>query len=302
MVKPTAPAGLELQPGEALFSNIVPDNSTKALSRYTDMVDQVIREESDKLQACSDDARVRLREWELPDVLYALDGQQVGGAIGVPESVKVVLEEIDQRGGLGYLHEVQIQLLELKRVSGDVLADADEELNQEEASEAKMRAQFGERWTRPQSTHLNKGLREKSRSLRDTLAAAAASDARVEQRLQECEGALGVLNVDSVQSMMPRLAPPMVTVVENEGAVAAALRNLVEELERVAAQRAGLEELLKEKKSKDDILPKLMAAPDPEELFKKELAKYDPIRAEVRRRGRLTHCPLSLEGRSAKPL
>ena len=70
----------------------------------------------------------------------------------------------------------------------------------------------------------------------------------------------------------------------------------------MAAQRAGLEELLKEKKSKDDILPKLMAAPDPEELFKKELAKYDPIRAEVRRRGRLTHCPLSLEGRSAKPL
>lgn len=43
--------------------------SAKALSKYTDMVDGLIRQQLDKLNAASDDARLRLREWDLPDCL-----------------------------------------------------------------------------------------------------------------------------------------------------------------------------------------------------------------------------------------
>lgn len=54
---------------ESLFRDVIPDGSAKALSRYTDMVDALIREQNDRLAAASDDARVRLRERDLPDCL-----------------------------------------------------------------------------------------------------------------------------------------------------------------------------------------------------------------------------------------
>ena len=43
--------------------------SAKALSKYTEMVDQVIRQQKDKLEAASDEARLRRREWDMPEAL-----------------------------------------------------------------------------------------------------------------------------------------------------------------------------------------------------------------------------------------
>jgi programmed cell death 6-interacting protein len=54
---------------EDLFREVIPDGSAKALSKYTDMVDALIRDQNDRLAAASDDARLRLREWDLPDCL-----------------------------------------------------------------------------------------------------------------------------------------------------------------------------------------------------------------------------------------
>ena len=43
--------------------------SAKALSKYTEMVDNLIRQQKDKLEAASDEARLRLREWDMPEAL-----------------------------------------------------------------------------------------------------------------------------------------------------------------------------------------------------------------------------------------
>lgn len=42
------------------------------MSKYSDMVDTLIRQQTAKLDAASDDARIKLREWELPEVYIAL--------------------------------------------------------------------------------------------------------------------------------------------------------------------------------------------------------------------------------------
>ncbi len=68
----TLPSQLDAS-GEQMFREVIPDGSARALSRYTDMVDALIRDQNDRLAAASDDARVRLRERDLPDCL------QVGG-------------------------------------------------------------------------------------------------------------------------------------------------------------------------------------------------------------------------------
>lgn len=66
LVKP-APMAPVLDAGkERLLRSIVPDDSAKAVSRYSELVDTLIRQEAAALTAASDAARVRLRELELP--------------------------------------------------------------------------------------------------------------------------------------------------------------------------------------------------------------------------------------------
>ncbi len=68
LCRSVVPAALDASQ-EQLFREVIPDGSAKALSRYTDMVDALIREQNDRLTAASDDARLRLRERDLPDCL-----------------------------------------------------------------------------------------------------------------------------------------------------------------------------------------------------------------------------------------
>ncbi len=70
MRRPIQPEGLDAS-SEDLFREVIPDGSAKALSRYTDAVDALIREQNDSLAGATDDARVRLREWDLPECLQA---------------------------------------------------------------------------------------------------------------------------------------------------------------------------------------------------------------------------------------
>ena len=44
--------------------------SAKALSKYSEMVDSIIRQQKDRLEAASDEARAKLREWDMPDALH----------------------------------------------------------------------------------------------------------------------------------------------------------------------------------------------------------------------------------------
>lgn len=62
--------------------------SAKALSKYTEMVDSLIREQMDALAAASDEARLKLREWELPECLQVLPT----GALAFPRHIVPIQE------------------------------------------------------------------------------------------------------------------------------------------------------------------------------------------------------------------
>ena len=50
--------------------------SAKALSRYSELVDDLTCQKINKLEAAANDARMMLIEWELPEVLDALNSSQ----------------------------------------------------------------------------------------------------------------------------------------------------------------------------------------------------------------------------------
>ena len=71
------------------------------------MVDSLIREQMDALELASDDARIKLREWELPECLQALDA---GSAAALPDGLRSELERLEDHGGVRHLQDLQKQV------------------------------------------------------------------------------------------------------------------------------------------------------------------------------------------------
>ncbi|TYI94418.1 hypothetical protein E1A91_D02G202900v1 [Gossypium mustelinum] len=262
---------------EKMFASLVPDSSAKALSRYTEMVDDVIRTQAEKLQQGSELTRVRLKEMDLPDSILALEGN-----FSLPEDLKNEVEKVQASGGPAGLEAELQQLRDLRRVNQELLVQTEELLQKEAAEDAQFRSQFGTRWTRPQSSTLTKTLQERLNKFAANLKQAGESDVRIERSVREHSSLMSILNHRPIEAALPSLSRPIMSLDANEDAIVGALKQSLRQLETLGAQRAGLEDMLKEMKRKDDILPKLMTSTGSyEDLFRKEIAKYDHICEEI---------------------
>jgi programmed cell death 6-interacting protein len=283
LVKPLPPRGLAPDEEAArMFAAVVPDTSAKALSKYSALVDALARRQLDALEAASDEARLRLREWELPESLAALDPG--GGGAALPHGARLELDKVAAAGGAAHLRGLAAQIRELRVVTAAEVDAAEAELDAEAREDGELAAHYGPRWRRPPSAQLTTTLRSRVAGYRANLEAAAASDARLEAELAAGAAAFAALDPDAAAAAMPRLQSPMLSVDDMEPAAAAAtLRGALEGLGTLSSQRAALEEALKARKGADNILPRLLAAPaaDVDALFASELRKYDDLVAAV---------------------
>ncbi|KAL8142029.1 hypothetical protein V2J09_015061 [Rumex salicifolius] len=262
---------------EKLFASLVPDNSAKALSRYTEMVDDVIRTQAEKLQQGSELARVRLKEMDLPDAIISLEGNAT-----LPDELKDDVEAVQISGGPAGLEAELQQLRDLRRVNQELLVLTEEMLQKEAQEDGQFRSQFGTRWTRPQSSTLTKNLQDRLNRFAANLKQAADSDGKIERSVREHSALMAILDRRPIEAALPTLAKPIMSLDANEDAIVGALKQSLRQLETLGLQRAGLEDMLKEMKRKDDILPKLMTCTGShEDLFKKEIAKYDNISEDI---------------------
>ncbi|XBJ08940.1 hypothetical protein VPH35_014117 [Triticum aestivum] len=277
LVKSTSLAEVLDASNERLFSSLVPDGSMKALSKYTEMVDDIIRTQAEKLQQSSEITRVRLKEMDLPDSILSLEGN-----VSIPADLKEDVEAVQISGGPAGLEAELQQLRDLNRVNQELLVQTEEMLQKEASEDAQFRTQFGSRWTRPQSSTLTKNIQDRLNLFVGNLKKAAASDALIERDVKESYPLMSILDRRPIESALPSISRPIMSLDGNEDAIVGALKQSLRQLESLGAQRAGLEDHLKEMKRKDDILPKLMAGVGAhDDLFRKEIAKYDPICAEI---------------------
>ncbi|WIA15140.1 hypothetical protein OEZ85_001828 [Tetradesmus obliquus] len=291
LVKAAPPTNLDAS-SENLFSGLIPDSSAKALSKYTDMVDSISREQLTALADATDAARITLKQAELPDLLEALDGAELPDLLealdgvssaSVPEGLLREIEEVGSIGGPQHLQEILTEMGELRRhVEGDLSA-CQAALDEEAQADAGARAQYGDEWRMPTSATLAKHYWEKLHSYRSTMAQAGESDGKVIQRLRDHEALFAALTPDAAANQLPRLQAPLVSTGADPAVVVASLRRNMEGLSQLSNDRAGLEDRLKELKARDNILPKLMAAgsANTDALFERELKKYDALKADV---------------------
>ncbi|KAF5757476.1 putative BRO1 domain, ALIX V-shaped domain, BRO1 domain superfamily protein [Helianthus annuus] len=277
MVKPLNMSEVLDASKEKMFASLVPDSSAKALSRYTEMVDDIIRTQAEKLQQGSELARVSLKEMDLPGSILALEGHSV-----LPTALWEDVEAVQVSGGPAGLESELQQLRDLSRVNHELLVQTEELIQKEAAEDAQFRSQFGTRWTRPQSNTLTKNLQDRLNRFAANLKQAADSDAKIERSVRENMSLMSILDRRPIESALPTLSKPIMSLDANEDAIVGTLKQSLRQLETLGAQRAGLEDMLKDMKRKDDILPKLMtSAGSYEDLFRKEIAKYDHICEEI---------------------
>ncbi|KAG6391648.1 hypothetical protein SASPL_149405 [Salvia splendens] len=281
MVKPMVMNEILDASKEKMFASLVPDSSAKSLSRYTEMVDDIIRTQAEKLQQGSELARVRLREMDLPDSVLSLEGNTP-----LPPVLKEDVEAVQICGGPAGLEAELHQLKDLSRVNHEMLIQTEEQLQKEATEDAQFRNQFGTRWTRPQSSTLTKNLQDRLNRFAANLKQAAESDARIERSVREHLVLMSILDSRPIESALPSLSRPIMSLDAGEDAIVGALKQSLlltnEAIGDSWCSRAGLEDMLKEMKRKDDILPKLMAtAGSHEDLFRKEISKYDNICEEI---------------------
>lgn len=189
MVKPMAMNEVLDASKEKMFASLVPDSSAKALSRYTEMVDDIIRTQAEKLQQASELTRVRLKEMDLPESILALEGN-----FTLPTDLKEDVEAVQISGGPAGLEAELQQLRDLRRVNQEILVHIDELLQKEAREDSQFRSQFGTRWTRPQSSTLTKNLQDRLNRFAANLKQASDSDARIERSVREHSALMSILD------------------------------------------------------------------------------------------------------------
>ncbi|KAL1553624.1 bck1-like resistance to osmotic shock, variant 2 [Salvia divinorum] len=214
---------------------------------------------------------------DLPDSVLALDGNTL-----LPTVLKEDVEAVQICGGPAGLEAELQQLKDLSRVNHEMLIQTEEQLQKEATEDAQFRNQFGTRWTRPQSSTLTKNLQDRLNRFAANLKQAAESDALIDRSVREHSALMSILDSRPIESALPSLSRPIMSLDASEDSIVGALKQSLRQLDTLGAQRAGLEDMLKEMKRKDNILPKLMAtAGSHEDLFRKEISKCDHICEEI---------------------
>lgn len=280
--KPIPIAALEFGQ-EGLFSGLVPDSSAKAISRYQELVDTAVRKIRDSLAAATDEARLKLRVLNLPDILEALDARTTAS---LSEGLKRDLEDIQSVGGYQHLKDILAEVGQIRASTDKDLFQIQAELDNDATADAEARNQYGEQYRVAPASTVAKPYWDKVAVYRESLKKAGESDASVMKRLQDHEAAFADLTVDAAITKMPRLQAPMVSVgPEDPAVVVATLRRNLDLLQTLASERAAMEETVRDIKMKDNVLPKLLATPPQghEALFAAEMKKYDGIQEDMQR-------------------
>ena len=279
LVKATPPAAEHFSPvGITIFQSIVPDSGTKALSRYTEMVDELIRNETDLLAMASDEARVALREMELPETLIALS---------TPAPLGGDLEErvaaFRSSGGARALSASLNRVDELNRQCTTTVRTIREILETEAAEDSAARALHGEgSWRREPSSSKNREMMQALKRFEIDLEIATKSDEQLKSRVEGADGVLELLTEENMKRNAPLLTQPL-ALIEEDASVATEIQRSLEELEKIGNERAGIEDLMRKTKVDDNILAKLMARAGEslDALFEEEIRKYDQAKDAV---------------------
>jgi programmed cell death 6-interacting protein len=188
LAQPASVEGLDIS-SETLFSNLISESGKKTLKNYSEMVDDIIRTQLDKIKLSKEVCKIKLQEMGLPDAIGTVENGSI-----IPAKLKVQVEAIQDRGGPGGLEVELRQLKDLRRVNLELMVQMEEMLQKEARDDSQYRAQYKEKWDRPQSDVLAKNMRDMLGNYTEKLKEAGVSDLRIEHSITENLGTMAILD------------------------------------------------------------------------------------------------------------
>ncbi|XP_049821414.1 programmed cell death 6-interacting protein isoform X2 [Aethina tumida] len=258
-----------------LFSELVPVGVHQALAAYDVRKTEIVNTEITRLRESTQELNGLLASMNLPAAIEVTDS-----ASGLPPSILEKANMVSQLGGINELQRISSELPDLLKRNQDILDETDRMLNEEKQADDSLRQQFKAQWTRTPSEKLTDMFRNNIAKYRQIINNAVEADKVVRQKFESNRNGIQILSKPpaEIEAALPHGPSGNV---ENSSAVVA-LRQLMEEVETIKAERDVIESELKS------------ATTDMKDVFLTALAKD----------GAISEAPISVEtlGRVYGPL
>jgi len=235
VVKPAA-LPEKFMPGEKeLFEALMPVHIHQAMAAYEVRKQELVGKEMHRLKESTNTMNEILSSMNLPAGLE----DTTGG--GVPQSLKEKSQGVVSAGGVGLLDKLVQELPDLLQRNTDLLNESERMLREELESDNSLRSQHGARWTRTASDKLTGTFTANATKYRTIINNATQADSMVKEKLSTHMAGMQSLSGGEAQlaSQLPQGSGG------SGGSSTARLKELMEEVETLKAERQVIESELK---------------------------------------------------------
>lgn len=221
-----------------LFAELVPVVVHQAMAAYELRKNEIQNGEISKLRDSTQFINSVLASINLPAAIEVTEGGN-----SLPPSILEKSEVVRQMGGISQLNSLITELPELLKRNQDILDEADRMLNEEKEADDSLRGQFKEKWSRTPSDKLTEMFRSNAAKYRQIINNAIQADKTVREKFESHRMGMELLSKSpgELQLAVPAGAGGSVS----DSSAVQTLRQLMEEVETVKAERDVIETELK---------------------------------------------------------
>lgn len=235
--------------GQDLFGALLPVSVSQAVQKFEVRKTEIVNGEIARLRQQTQFLNGVLASMNLPAALEDTTGNSL------PPSIRDKAEAVRAKGGIQAIRKLISDLPVLLERNREILNEGERLLKEEEESDRELRAQFRERWTRSPSEKLNEPLRNSLTKYKEIMRVATEADKTVQEKFQKHQRHIELLSASDgeLQNGIPSGNPTA-----SNSPCVQRLRQLMEEVETIKAEREAIESELKS--STLDMKPKFLAA------------------------------------------
>jgi len=236
VVKPTAVPEKFLPEEKELFGALMPVHIHQALAAYDVRKQELVSKEVGRLKEGTNMLNDILTSMNLPAALE----DTTGG--GVPASLLEKSSAVMEVGGVEELERLAKELPELLQRNTELLTEAERMLREEQESDSSLRSQHGTRWNRTASDKLTGTFTTNATKYRTIIDNARTADSVVREKMTS--HLTGMKALSGGEAALLSLLPSGSSG-SGGGSSAARLKQLMEDVETVKAERSVVESELK---------------------------------------------------------
>jgi programmed cell death 6-interacting protein len=235
VVKPTVVPDTFIPGEKELFAALMPVHIHQAVAAYEVRKQELVGKEVGRLKEGTNMMNEILTSMNLPAGLE----DTTGG--GVPASLVEKCQGVVAAGGVPMLEKLVKELPDLLQRNTDLLTESERMLREESESDSSLRAQHGAKWSRTPSDRLTGTFTANATKYRTIINNATQADSMVKEKLTTHMAGMQALSggESAVAAQLPQGSSG------SGGSSTNRLKELMEEVETLKAERAVIESELK---------------------------------------------------------